>query len=146
MTGDVQNGLHYCFPDFRVEVIQLSGVIPWHRGTVIAVIDIAGVTGAVVDALEDYSCVLLGEVMVFDADADVRVRRKVAAVETISRVWAIIQGKETVRMVEHPIGINSHMIWDHIRCHADAVLPGTVFQVLEGIFTTQVIRDAVVGQ
>ena len=114
VVSDIQDGLHHRFPDFRIEVIQLSGVIPWHGGTVITVIDIACISGAVVDALEDYCRILLGEVMVFDADADVRVRRKVAAVEAVGRIWAVIQGKEAVRMVKHPVGIDPHMVRDHI--------------------------------
>ena len=146
VAGDGQNGLDHRFTDFRVQIVQLGGVIPGHGSAVVAVIDVTGVAGAVVDALENDRGILTGEVMVFDADADVGIRGKIAAVESVGRVRTVGQGKEKIRAVEHPVGIDAHVVWDHVGRHADAVLPGAELQVLEGFFTAEVIGNAVISQ
>ena len=53
-------------------------------------------------------------------------------------------GWKPVRMIDHPFGINSNMVGHHIRRDTDAALPGTLTQVLVGLFAPQVGGDDVI--
>ena len=65
----VQDGLDDGLAHFCPGIIQLGGIVPGHGGAVVAVVNISGITGPAVEALENHCCVGLVVIMVFDLDA-----------------------------------------------------------------------------
>jgi len=44
----VQNGLNNGFAHFGFEEVQLRRIVPWHVGAIVAVVDVAHITGPAV--------------------------------------------------------------------------------------------------
>ena len=65
LVGDMQDGLDHRFPHLGFEVVKLSGVVPGHGCAIVAVVDVAGVAGPMVDALEHHGRVGVVVVVVF---------------------------------------------------------------------------------
>ncbi len=62
----MQNGLDHSLTDNGKHKIKLSSIIPRHAGAVIAVINIADITGPAVDAFEYDSGVSMVPIAVFN--------------------------------------------------------------------------------
>ncbi len=140
----VQDGLNHRFARFGVQVVDLRGVVPRHRGAVVAVIDITFVAGVTVLALKDDSRVRRVVVMVFQKDTHPVVLRQVGAIKAIARVGRTIQTQKPVRMLDDPATVDTDMVGYHVRGHADTALPRSSFKRFKRLKTAQVFGDHVV--
>src|SRR5690348_5180398 len=76
----VKDGLDYLLSNRGIQVVELRGVVPGEAGAVVAVIDVARLSGPLVAAAKDDGGVGLLEIVVFDFDFDAGVVREVGAV------------------------------------------------------------------
>ena len=56
-AGDVQNRLDDRFTYLRIQVVQLRRVIPGHAGAIVAMVNVARLTAAVIVAFKHHGCV-----------------------------------------------------------------------------------------
>ena len=120
---DVDDLPHHCFTCDRVQKIDLRRIVPRHAGTVVSVVDIAHVSGMVIDPLKDDGAVGFGIIMIFEVDADPPVARKILAVERVLREGAILPLDEEVGLFDDPFRIHAGVIRHHVGCKTDAALP-----------------------
>src|SRR3954463_6981489 len=82
----IKDGLNHLLANGRIEVVELSGVVPWKASAVVAVIDIAGFAGPFVASAERDSGIGLFEIVIFNLDFDALVMRKIGTVKTVRRI------------------------------------------------------------
>ncbi len=143
-TCNFENGLNNSLPRFRVKKIQLCRIVPGHAGAVVAVIDVAHLTGMSVHPFENYGGVAVIPVAVFYVKTDTSVFGKIGTVKTVSRVGWLGKGKKAVRMICYPFGIQPHVIGHHIARQADTALPCPVCKILIRLFATQISCNYIV--
>src|SRR4030067_2329957 len=85
LAGDVEDGLDDRLPRLRQQEIQLRRVVPGHIGAVIAVVDIAHLTGCGVDSLEYDRRIAMLPVSVLNLQHDARIVGEVSSGELICR-------------------------------------------------------------
>ena len=102
LAGDVEDGLDDGLAYLRLEVVELSRVVPGHARAVVAVVDEADAAGPVVGPLEDDSGVGRVPVVIFDLDGDPLIIREVAAGKRVGGVRGVGQLEEPVGMLDHP--------------------------------------------
>ncbi len=146
LPGNVQNRLDHRLPDLGIEVVQLGGVVPGHTGGIVAVVDVLLAAGPVVHALEDHRGVGTAVVMVLQIDPYALIPREIGAVEGVGGERAVVQRDEPVWMLDHPLGVDAHVVGHHVAGQADASPPRPLSQVLIRRIATQISRDLVVKQ
>ena len=88
--------------DVSLEVVELCRVIPGEARAVIAVVDVADLTGRLVDALEDHRRVRRVPVVVLDLDDHAVVRREVRARERVGLEGREGRRDEVLRVLHDP--------------------------------------------
>ena len=86
-------------------------------------VDIAHISGIVVDPLKDDGAVRFRIIVIFEIDADPPVARKIFSVERVVRKGAIPSLNEEVGFFDDPLRIHTRVIRHHVGCEADAALP-----------------------
>jgi hypothetical protein len=127
-------------------VVELGGVVPGHRGAVVAVVDVARLAAPAILALEGHRSVGVVVVVVLDVDPDALVGRQVRSVVGVRRIWWIRARHEPVGMLHDPARIDAHVVGHHVTGQPDATRPGPIAQVAVGLLAAQVLRDLVVHQ
>ena len=89
-ASDRENRLNDRFANLGVEIVELGGVVPRHRGAVVAVVDETLVTGGAVDPFEDDRGVALLPIVILDEDADPFVIRYIGSVKRVGGVGRMI--------------------------------------------------------
>ncbi len=69
VAGHVQDGLDDGLAHLRVQIVQLSGVVPGHGGAIVAVVDVLLAPCPAVQPLEDHGGVGAGVVVILYEDA-----------------------------------------------------------------------------
>ena len=141
---DVEDGLEHGLAHLGLEVVELRGVVPRHAGAVVAVIEEPHPSGVPVGALEHHRRVGLVPVAVLDLDPDARVVAQVGAVEGVAGERRVIGLQEPVGVLDHPAGIDAHVVGHHVARQPDAAARATVAKVLVGGVAAQLGRDLVV--
>jgi len=103
LPRNFQDGLDDRFAHARIEIIQLSGVVPGHAGAVVAVINVFCLSVPVIVALEHNCRVTAGVVVVFQVYADRGVLREVRPVEGVPGEGAVVLRNKPVRMFKNPV-------------------------------------------
>ena len=143
---DVEDGLDDLLADGGVQVVELRGVVPRKAGAVVAVVDVAGVAGVLVDAAEDDGGVGLLEVVVVDFDFDAAVGGEIGPVEAVGRVGRVRAGDEPLGMLDNPGRIDAHVVGHHVTGQAHAVVVCAVAQADVGGLAAEVVGNAVVEE
>src|SRR5215510_5205332 len=77
VARDVQNSLNDSFAYLCFQVIQLSGIIPRKRCTIIAMINITDIAAKMIAALKDDGSIGLIVVMIFEIDTHTNIIREI---------------------------------------------------------------------
>ena len=88
---------------------------------------------------EDYGGVGAVVVVVFELDFDAGVVGKVGPFEGVDGEGGFGAGDEEVGLVHDPVGIDAHVIGDHVGGEAEAYLGGAVAEILVGFFAAEVL-------
>ena len=120
-------------PGFRIEEIDLSGVVPGHGGSVVAVIDVPLVPGVGVEPLEGNRCVRFIVVVIFDINRDPGILGEVFSGIGIPGEWRKGELDKPVGMICHPFGVDAGMVRDHIACKPYTSSPAPLFQIVQGV-------------
>ena len=99
-----------------------------------------------INPFEDHSSIGIIEVVIFQVNAHTVIPRQVNPAEIVRREGAVIERNKPIGMLNDPTRIDTHVIGNHIRCQADAALPGAIVQFLIGFIATQVGSDLVIEQ
>ena len=143
-SGDLQNLLNNPFAYLCTEKVQLGGIVPWHDSTVVAMIDVASISGQVINPLEGYCCVGTVPVAIFKVDAEAGVTAEVRPVIGIVIIRCARGGKKPVRMVSNKFGIHSGMIGYHVTCKTDAALLRSLLQVKISFIAADVVGNGII--
>jgi len=145
-SGDIKNGLDDRFAYLRIQIVQLSRIVPGHAGSVVAMIDETGSTGVVVVMFEYHSCISAGVVMIFQVDANARTFGEIRSIELISREGRLICLDEPIRVVIDPVRVDCHVIRDHIAGEPDPSSSTSLGKVVICLISTQPCRDLIACQ
>ncbi len=117
----MEDDLNDVLADGCFGVVELGGVVPGEGGAVVAVVDVAGGSVAVVAEAEDYGGVGLVVVVVFDFDFDAAVGGEIGAFEAVDGEGALPAVEEPVGVFDDPVGVDAHVVGHHVAGEADAV-------------------------
>jgi hypothetical protein len=142
-AGDVEDGLDDVLADGGLGVVELGGVVPGEGGAVVAVVDVAGLAGGVVAEAEGYGGVGLIVIMVFDFDFDAGVAGEVGAVEAVGGEGRFPAVEEPVGVFDDPVGVDAHVVGDHVAGEAEPGGGGVALEVVVGLPSAEVAGDVV---
>ena len=128
-AGDLEDRLDDRLADVGLEVVQLSRVVPGKARAVVAVVDVADVARRRVAALEDDRGVGVVPVVVFEADLHALVVGQVLARVRVGGERRLGDPDEPIRIVDHPVRIDPHVVGDHVRREPDPARGRPVAQV-----------------
>ena len=131
----LQDGLDHRFAYLGKEIVELSGVVPGHAGTVVAVIDVPHLPRIKVATLEHHGGIALTIVMILKVNAHTGDVGQVRAVEGVHGEGAVGQLHEPVGVLDDPFAVDPDVIGHHVAGQADAALPGAVAQVAVGVIS-----------
>ena len=144
-AGDLEDLADDRLAHVGLQVVQLRRVVPGEAGAVIAVVDVARLAAALVDALEDDRGIGGVPVVILELDDHAVIGREVLTAEGVGLEGWVGRGDEALRVFDHPARIDAHVVGHHVGRQADAAGSGALAQVPPGIVATQLISDAVVG-
>ena len=84
--------------------------------------------------------------MVFQVNRDARALRQVRAVECVAWEWAVVQTDEPIGVFVHPVGIDAHVVGNHIAGQADTAGGAALREVLVGFLAAQAPGDLIARQ
>ena len=141
---DLQDGLNHLLADIGLGVVELGGVVPGEAGAVVAVVDVAGGSVAMVAQAEGDGGVGLVVVVVFDFDFDAAVGREVGPGEAVDGERAVPARDEPVGMLDDPGRVDAHVVGHHVAGEAEAEAGGAVAKVGVAGVSAEVFGDVVV--
>ena len=143
-AGDVEDDLDDVLADALFGVVELGGVVPGEGGAVVAVVHEARGAVAVVADAEGDGGVGLVVVMVLDLDLDARIGGEVRPLELVGRERTFRAREEPFRMLDHPLGVDAHVVGDHVAGESQTGPGGALAQVVARRFAAQVFSNRVV--
>ena len=141
---DGQDRLDDLLADFGLDEVELGGVVPGEARSVVAVIDVTGHAGPVIVMLEHDRGVAVVPVVILEDDRNPGIGRQVGSVERVGRVWRFRDREEPLGVLDHPPGVDAHVVRHHVAGETDAARPGAIAQVCVGGLAADVVRDPVV--
>ena len=132
-----------CSRTYSFRVVELRRIVPGKTGAVVAVIHIARRAVVMVAQPEDNGCIGLVVVVVFNLDLDAAVGGKIRPVEAVGRERALPAIEKPVGMVDHPVGVDAHVVRNHVAGHANAEMRRASLQAVEGFVSAQVAGNVV---
>ena len=102
LPGNLQDGLNDRFAYFWLEKVDLGGVIPGHRCTIIAMIYILLLPTPAIDAFEDNRCIGIIIIMIFNEKADALIPGEIRPIKRIGWERAVVQADEPIWMLDYP--------------------------------------------
>ena len=135
----ITHGLAY----FREKEVELGGVVPWHVGAVVAVVEVAALSSVMIVMFTDHRGVAMVPVAILDADADLGGIAKIRSAEAIGRVGWLIGLQEPVRVLSDPLGIDAGVVGNNVTSQTDTVIAASLLKVLQGAFATQFCSNPV---
>ena len=138
---NIQNDLDHMLTDIGLRVIELRGVVPRERRSIVAVIHESGSAVTIMTQAKHNGGIRLVVVMIFNLDFDATIRGKIRPLETVRRKWTFPARYKPFRVVDHPVRIDSHVIRDHIARQPQSCPGSTVAQVLVGRFSPKIFSN-----
>src|SRR6185437_16952484 len=77
-------------------------------------------------------------VVVLDFDFDAAIARKIGSIETIGREGIFPSVEKPIGMLDNPIGVNAHVVRNHVAGHADAEVRRSPLQVVERLISAKI--------
>ncbi len=143
---DVLDLLIHHLPGLRVEEIELGGVVPGHRCSIVAVEDIVGLTGIEVSSLERDRCVAAVVVVVFQLDLNVGIGGEIRSVERVGGEGRMSLPDEEVGVAHHPVAVDARVVGDHVAGKADSILGTGMAKGIQSAPSSDEGSDLVVPQ
>ncbi len=142
--GDLHDRLDDRRSHLWLEVVELRGVVPRHRGPVVAVIRVAHAPRGALPALEDDRGVAAVVVPVLDPHLDAAAGREVGAGERVAGEGRGVERKEPLGVLGDPAGVEPGVVRHHVAGQAQPVPLGPRRQLVECGVAAELLGDHVV--
>ena len=103
IPSNVQNFPNNLLAGFRIEKVNLSGVVPRQPRTIVPVINVSGIAGMVINPFKHHCAIRFGIVMIFQVNPDTGITGKVFPVKIIARKRTFASLHKKIRPLHHPL-------------------------------------------
>ena len=142
----MQNHLDHVLAHISLRVIQLRRVVPRKRGPIIPVIHIPRSAVAIMPQPKHHRRIRLIVIMILKLDLDAAIGRQIRPLKTVSRERTLPPRNKPVRILNHPIRINPHMIRHHIAGQSQPRHGRAILQILVSLLAPQIFRNRIILQ